>query len=65
MVIGDWWTPDEQKIPRLAEGVFARVHRLKMLGNAQVPLCAAVAFSVLHNVLLATFRTGEKDYEKI
>lgn len=34
-------------IPRVATGTKDRVNRLKALGNGQVPLCAATAFSTL------------------
>ena len=34
-------------IPRVATGVCNRVDRLKALGNAQVPLCAAIAWRLL------------------
>jgi DNA (cytosine-5)-methyltransferase 1 len=42
--IGDW----EQGIPRTIEGCENRVLRLKGLGNAQVPLCAATAWRILY-----------------
>lgn len=42
----DWWEL-EPGVGRVAHGVAARVHRLKALGNGQVPLQAAVAWSVL------------------
>jgi len=42
------WRPDwEDGIPRVATGVIARTHRLKAIGNGQVPLCAATAFRIL------------------
>ena len=41
-----WWG-SEPDICRVANGVPNRVHRLKGLGNAQVPLQAAVAFKLL------------------
>ena len=41
-----WWQV-EPNTPRVADGVPARVHRLKALGNAQVPLQAAVAWRLL------------------
>jgi hypothetical protein len=37
----------EDAIPRVADGVDARVDRLKALGNGQVPLCAASAWRLL------------------
>jgi hypothetical protein len=33
--------------PRIANGVMARVDRLKAIGNGQVPLCAATAWRIL------------------
>jgi DNA (cytosine-5)-methyltransferase 1 len=41
-----WWTT-ESNVDRVANGVSNRVHRLKGLGNAQVPLQAATAFTIL------------------
>ena len=43
-----WWST-EPDMGRVANGVPHRVHRLKGLGNAQVPLQAAVAFTILAN----------------
>ena len=43
---GSWWR-SEPNMGRVAHGVAARVDRLRCLGNGQVPLCAAVAFSQL------------------
>jgi hypothetical protein len=37
----------EDAIPRVADGVAARVDRLKAIGNGQVPLCAATAWRML------------------
>lgn len=37
----------EPDVGRVADGVPSRVHKLKGLGNAQVPIQAAVAFSIL------------------
>jgi DNA (cytosine-5)-methyltransferase 1 len=37
----------EPAIPRVADGVAARVDRLKAIGNGQVPLCAATAWRIL------------------
>jgi DNA (cytosine-5)-methyltransferase 1 len=46
--IGDksWWQ-SEPDVGRVANGVAARVDRLKAIGNGQVPLCAATAFQIL------------------
>jgi DNA (cytosine-5)-methyltransferase 1 len=41
-----WWEI-EPKLGRVADGVADRSHRLKAIGNGQVPLCAATAFTVL------------------
>ena len=40
---GSW----EDAVPRVADGVAARVDRLKAIGNGQVPRVAAAAFSIL------------------
>ena len=42
----EWWH-FEPKLGRVAHGVAARVHRLKAIGNGQVPLCAATAWELL------------------
>ena len=46
--IGDssWWST-EPAMGRVADGVAARVDRLKAIGNGQVPLCAATAWRIL------------------
>jgi hypothetical protein len=46
--IGDssWWST-EPALGRVADGVAARVDRLKAIGNGQVPLCAATAWRIL------------------
>ena len=41
-----WWEA-EPNVGRVANGVPNRIHRLKGLGNAQVPLQAAVAWKLL------------------
>jgi DNA (cytosine-5)-methyltransferase 1 len=41
-----WWAI-EPNVGRVADGVAARVDRLKAIGNGQVPLCAATAWKVL------------------
>ena len=43
---GQWWEA-EPNVGRVANGVAARVDRLKAIGNGQVPLCAATAWRVL------------------
>jgi hypothetical protein len=43
---GKWWEI-EPRMGRVADGVAARVDRLKAIGNGQVPLCAATAWRVL------------------
>ena len=42
----DWWQT-EPNLGRVANGVAARVDRLKAIGNGQVPLCAATAWRLL------------------
>jgi DNA (cytosine-5)-methyltransferase 1 len=41
-----WWQ-SEPDVGRVADGVAARVDRLKAIGNGQVPLCAATAWRLL------------------
>jgi len=41
-----WWA-SEPDVGRVADGVSARVDRLKAIGNGQVPIVAATAFSIL------------------
>lgn len=48
---GTLWTPDEKGLARIAVDVPNRAARLKAIGNAQVPLCAAVAFVTLKEIL--------------
>ena len=43
---GNWWS-SEPNVGRVADGVAARVDRLKAIGNGQVPLCAATAWNIL------------------
>lgn len=47
---GEVWKT-EPDVGRVADGIPARVDRLKALGNAQVPQCAAEAFRILHGRL--------------
>ncbi len=42
----NWWDA-EPNVGRVADGVAARVDRLKAIGNGQVPLCAATAWELL------------------
>lgn len=44
--IPSWWQA-EPDVGRVANGVAFRIHRLKALGNGQVPLQAALAFTIL------------------
>jgi DNA (cytosine-5)-methyltransferase 1 len=44
-----WWEV-EPNVGRVADGVAARVDRLKAIGNGQVPLCAATAWKVLNEL---------------
>lgn len=48
--LGNWWRT-EPNVGRVAHGVAARVDRLKSIGNGQVPLVAATAFTTLQNKL--------------
>ena len=41
-----WWEI-EPNVDRVADGMAARVDRLKAIGNGQVPLCAAIAWRIL------------------
>ena len=43
-----WWWKTEPNVGRVADGVAARVDRLKAIGNGQVPLCAATAWRILN-----------------
>ena len=52
---GGWWSA-EPNVGRVADGVAARVDRLKALGNGQVPLVAACAFKFLERVLMSEGR---------
>ncbi len=45
-----WWET-EPNVGRVANGVAARMDRLKAIGNGQVPLCAATAFKLLRERL--------------
>lgn len=44
-----WWK-FEPDVGRVADGVAHRTHRLKAIGNGQVPQCAAAAWRYLINV---------------
>ena len=44
---GSSWWATEPNVGRVANGVAARVDRLKAIGNGQVPLCAATAYKLL------------------
>lgn len=44
-----WWST-EPELGRVANGVAYRAHRLKAIGNGQVPLCAATAWRILGGV---------------
>ena len=49
--LGTLWNKEENGIPRLAAECKNRAKRLKAIGNGQVPLCAAVAFVTLKEIL--------------
>ena len=48
-----WWAV-EPDVGRVAHGVASRVDRLKAIGNGQVPLQAATAFSILWQMMEET-----------
>ena len=41
------WLEEPENLPRVAQGIPHRVHRLKAIGNGQVPQAAALAWRVL------------------
>jgi DNA (cytosine-5)-methyltransferase 1 len=45
----EFWAT-EPNVGRVADGVAARVDRLKAIGNGQVPLCAATAWRILNEL---------------
>jgi DNA (cytosine-5)-methyltransferase 1 len=45
----EWWKT-EPNVGRVANGVAARVDRLKAIGNGQVPFCAATAWKILNEL---------------
>jgi len=52
----DWrdWSidpADNNEIPRVSQSIQNRVHRLKAIGNGQVPLVAATAWKILSECL--------------
>ena len=47
MSAADSWWSTEPDVGRVANGVAARVDRLKAIGNGQVPRVAAAAFRIL------------------
>ena len=47
---GMWWAT-EPRVCRVVDGLAHRVDRLRALGNGQVPLVAATAFTTLRNLL--------------
>jgi DNA (cytosine-5)-methyltransferase 1 len=46
-IIGTSWWQTEPNVGRVADGVAARVDKLKAIGNGQVPLQVATAFTIL------------------
>ena len=54
----NWWQREPGNVPRttqrnmggMVDGVASRVDRLKAIGNGQVPLCAATAWSLLSDL---------------
>jgi len=62
-----WWQ-SESCVGRVADGVASASHRLKALGNGQVPLQCATAFKLLweeHNVIKTASRKGGSDVKGI
>lgn len=62
-----WWEA-ESRVDRVVDGVASRSHRLKALGNGQVPLQCATAFKLLweeHNVIKTASRKGGADAKGI
>ena len=62
-----WWQV-EPNVGRVADGVAAVSHRLKALGNGQVPLQCATAFKILweeHNAIKTASRKGGSDAKGI
>jgi DNA (cytosine-5)-methyltransferase 1 len=58
----------EPAVGRVVDGMADRTHRIKALGNGQVPLQCATAFKILweeHNVIKATSRKGRSDVKGI
>lgn len=49
---GDWWHR-EPGMDRVVDGLAHRVDRCRALGNGQVPSCAAMAFRILYDRLMA------------
>jgi DNA (cytosine-5)-methyltransferase 1 len=45
----NWWE-SEPNVGRVVDGLASRVDRLKAIGNGQVPLCAATAWSILSEI---------------
>lgn len=43
----DWWAEEPQDLPRVAARVAHRRHRLRAIGNGQVPAVAALAWRIL------------------
>lgn len=47
--LDEFGTIEGEYLGRVAIGVPARTHRLKAIGNGQVPICTATAFKILHS----------------
>ena len=62
-----WWEV-EPTVGRVVDGVASRSHRVKALGNGQVPLQCATAFKILweeHNAIKTASRKGGSDAKGI
>jgi hypothetical protein len=58
-----WWDV-EPAVRRVADGIPNREHRLRGLGNAQVPLCAAIAWKLLGGPMSTEFYVSESPNAK-
>lgn len=57
---GTLWQDDEAGIPRVRQQSDNRIKRLKAIGNGQVPLCAAAAWTILKTIIDKEKDNGEE-----
>lgn len=57
---GSTWWQTVPNLPRVANGMAHQSHRLKAIGNGQVPLQAAVAYSILSEIFNAHISTDKQ-----